>query len=263
MPAARRTSTTRTRDIASSDDIPIVVATRMVSRSPSKRKKHVEPDDVIEISSSDDEEPLPRKLPPREQLKEVQQKLRHKSSKLETVEGELERARKEISELKKASKHSGKVLLDTAQLEDLINCAICTTTNWTPYMLPCSHTFCKSCLVEWFNTCVAQHMAAHPHWRSNGQPPYHLLNPRIRAHPYIAAMVAAQGPQPDYSCPTCRAPVGSKPLEDYSLKAVIHTVATTAGETSPKKDPVVAKRRGKGKAKAVDGPFDGFFGKDS
>jgi len=272
MPAARRVSTTRrTRDIVASsdDDIPLVVASRTVPRSSTKRKKPVssEPQEsVIEILSSDDETPS-RKLPPNDQLKELQQevqKLKRRSSKLETVEGELERARKEISELKHASKHSGKVAVDATQLEDHINCEICTTTMWTPYILTgCGHTFCMKCLVEWFSTCLAQHMTAHPGWRSNNQPAYHLLNSRIRAHPYIAAMVAAQGPQPEFSCPTCRAAVTTKPIESYSLKALIHTVATSAGETSPKKDPVVAKRRGKGKAKAVDGPFDGFFGKDS
>ncbi|KAJ6497832.1 hypothetical protein C8R45DRAFT_141539 [Mycena sanguinolenta] len=104
-------------------------------------------------------------------------------------------------------------------------------------------------------------MTALPNWRPTNQPAYHRLDPRIRAHPYIAALSAAHGPQPDFSCPTCRAVVTTRPIEDYSLKALIHLVAASAGETSPQKDPVV-KRRGKGKAKAVDGPFDGFFGKE-
>jgi len=105
-------------------------------------------------------------------------------------------------------------------------------------------------------------MTAHPGWHRTNEPSYHLLNPRFRAHPYIAAMIAQQGPQPDYTCPTCRATVSTKPIEDYSLKAIVQAVATSVGESSPKKDPVVVKRRGKGKAKAVDGPFDGFFGKE-
>ncbi|KAF7375942.1 RING-type domain-containing protein [Mycena sanguinolenta] len=263
MPSARRTST-RTRDIAiapSDDDIPVVVASRTLPRSPPKKKKHAEPQDLIEIFSSD-EEIQPRKLPPRDQLKELQQKLTQKSSRLEAVEAQLERAQKEISELKKASKRYEKVLLDPSQLEDQLNCVVCCATNWTPYILPnCGHTFCKKCLLEWFNTCLAQHMTACPNWRSTNQPAYHRLDPRIRAHPYIAALAAAQGPQPNFSCPTCRAVVTTKPIEDYSLKALTHTVATSAGETNPQKDPVV-KRRGKGKAKALDGPFDGFFGKE-
>ncbi|KAJ6593647.1 hypothetical protein B0H19DRAFT_29307 [Mycena capillaripes] len=256
MPA-RRTSTTRNRDL--------------VPRSSSKRKKPAAPaPEYIEILSSDEEtQPTtpPRRLPPKEDLKQLQQEiqnLKQRYSKLESVEGELERARKEIFELKHASKRSGKILLDAAQLEDHINCEICQTIMWTPYTLvSCGHSFCMTCLVEWFNTCLAQHMTAHPGWRSSNQPAYHHLNPRIRAHPYIAAMVVQQGPQPEFSCPTCRCAVATKPIEDYSLKAIIHTLATSVGETSPKKDPLVVKRRGKGKAKAVaDYPFDVFFGKD-
>jgi hypothetical protein len=112
-------------------------------------------------------------------------------------------------------------------------------------------------------TTLAQHMAAHPAWQSSNQPPYHLLNARARAHPYIAAMVAQQGPQPEYTCPACRAAVLTKPVEDYTLKAIVHAAATSMGESSPKKDSVAVKRRGKGKAKAADGPFDGFFGKEA
>ncbi|KAJ7668449.1 hypothetical protein DFH06DRAFT_1181719 [Mycena polygramma] len=267
MPA-RRTSTTRNRELVTSsdDDIPLVISSRVVPRSSPKRKKHVAPEpELIEIFSSD-EETQPRKPSPKEQLKQLQldiRNLKQRCSKLDTVEGELERARKEIGELKQTSKASGKVVLDTTQLEDHINCEICTTVLWTPYILSgCGHTFCMKCLVEWFSRTLATHMTANPGWRSN-QPAYHLLNPRLRAHPYIAAMAAQQGPQPEFSCPTCRMVVTTKPIEDYSLKAFIHTVATSAGETSPKKDPLVVKRRGKGKAKAVDGPFDGFFGRDA
>lgn len=113
MPAVRRTSATRARDIASSDDdFPVIVSsrTRTVARSPArspskKRKQHVvpEPQELIEIFSSD-EETQPQKLPPRDQIKDLQRELRKRSSKLATVEAELERARKEISELKQASK---------------------------------------------------------------------------------------------------------------------------------------------------------------
>jgi molecular chaperone GrpE (heat shock protein) len=111
MPAVRRTSATRARDIASSDDdIPVIVASRTVARSPArspskKRKQHVvpEPQKWIEIFSSD-EETQPQKLPPRDQVKDLRRELRKRSSKLATVEAELERARKEISELKQASK---------------------------------------------------------------------------------------------------------------------------------------------------------------
>ncbi|KAJ7755755.1 hypothetical protein DFH07DRAFT_490157 [Mycena maculata] len=261
---ARRTSTTRNRDIIpadSDDDLPLVIASRTVSRSSSKRKKRSapEPNELIEILSSDEEiQPRKRQATEKEQIK-LQQEIRVLQQKYGKLEDELESTRKENGELKLASKRSGKVVLDAAQLEDLTSCEICTTTLWTPYILSgCGHSYCSKCLVEWFGTCLAQHIATHQGWHPTNQPPYHLLNPRIRAHPYIAAMVAQQGPQPEYTCPTCRAPALTKPIEDYSLKALVSFIATGRGE-SPKKDAPVVKRRGKGKAKAVEGPFDGFF----
>ncbi|KAJ7502833.1 hypothetical protein B0H11DRAFT_1986565 [Mycena galericulata] len=271
MPA-RRPSNARTRgDIAvvdSEEDLPLIVSSKTVAMPrPTKRKKPSAPEsELIEILSSDDED-QPRKRQatiPKEQSKQLQQEIRilqQKCAKLAKVEDELERTRKENGELKLAAKRSGKVVLDASQLEDHISCEICTSTMLTPYILSgCGHSYCGRCLVEWFGTCLAQHMAAHPNWRPTNQPSYHLLNPGIRAHPYIAAMMAQQGPQPEYTCPTCRAVVSTKPIEDYALKAIIQAVS---GESSPKKAPAVAKRRGKGKAKAVEGPFDGFFGKDT
>ncbi|KAJ7078863.1 hypothetical protein B0H15DRAFT_526990 [Mycena belliarum] len=276
MPATRRSSTTRARALASDsdDDTPLIVSSRKVPRSPTKRKRHSPSDiELIEILSSSDEEDQPRKrqaaASPKEQLTQLQQEIRdlkHKCARLEKVEAELEHVRKEDSELRLSSKRSGKVVLDASQLEDHINCEICTTIMWTPYTLSgCGHTFCLNCLVEWFGTTLAQHMAVHPAWRPTNQPPYHLLKQGFGAHPYIAAMIAQQGPQPEYSCPTCRAPVSTRPVEDYSLKALVRILATSVGESSPKKAPVVTKRKGKGKAKAkaIEGPFDGFFGRES
>ncbi|KAK7057439.1 RING-type domain-containing protein [Favolaschia claudopus] len=276
----RRSAPKPSRAAPSSDDDIVVRGSVIIRQSLPKKKKRTvpQPQELIEIFSSEEDEPPPRKMPPANEVKELQQeihKLKHKASQLATLETQLERAQKEIAELKRP----GKVILDAAQLEDHLCCAICAGTMWSPYNLSnCGHTFCVKCLVEWFNTCLAQHMAANPNWHATNQPAYHLSHPRIRAHPYIAALIASQGPQPDFSCPTCRAAVTVKPIgihifamfcstlimdhsEDFSLKAIIHVVATNAGESSPKKDPV-PKRRGKGKAKVVEGPFDGFFGKD-
>ncbi|KAJ7128930.1 hypothetical protein C8R43DRAFT_1026399 [Mycena crocata] len=269
----RRTST-RNSDIVvasdSSDDTPLIVSSRKVARSPPKRKRPTQEPELIEILSSDEETPPSKRqttISPREQVKQLQQEVRtlkQRCSKLEKVEGELEHARKENGDLKLASKRSGKVVLDAIQVEDHISCEICTRTMWNPYILSgCGHSFCLDCLVEWFGTNLAQHMAAHPGWRSTNQLPFRASDPRIRGHPYLAAVIAHQGPQPEYTCPTCRSEVSTKPREDYSLKTIIHAIATSTGEVSPKKDPVVTKRRGKGKAKAVDGPFDGFFNKDA
>ncbi|KAJ6602184.1 hypothetical protein B0H10DRAFT_2081196 [Mycena sp. CBHHK59/15] len=254
--------------ISDDDDLPRVVASRTVTRSPAKSKKRrlPEPDDIIEITSSD-EENQPRKrqasVPLKDQLKQLQHDNRNLMRQCSKLEGELGHARKEIGELKLASNRLGGVGLDAAQLEDYVSCEICSTTMWTPYILSgCGHSFCLKCLVEWFGTSLQQHMATHPGWRFTNQIPLHTLHPRMRGHPYIATVIAQQGPQPEYTCPTCRAAVLTRPVEDYSLKAIVRAVATSAGEASPQKDPPAVKRR-KGKAKAADGPLDGFFGRDT
>jgi hypothetical protein len=118
MPTRR---TGRNADIIiadSEDETPLVVSSRNVPRSSSKRKKlPLLETELIEILSSD-EENQPRKrqatVPPKDQLKQLHveiRKLKQKCAKLDKVEGELEQARKENGELKLASKRSGKVLL--------------------------------------------------------------------------------------------------------------------------------------------------------
>lgn len=63
-------------------------------------------------------------------------------------------------------------------------------------------------------------------------------------------------PQPCYTCPTCRDPVKTAPIEAFSLKHVVRTVAQAEGETSPKR----ATSHGTN-PRRNDGPWDGFFPK--
>ncbi|KAJ7287406.1 hypothetical protein C8J57DRAFT_585090 [Mycena rebaudengoi] len=253
--------------LSSDDDIPLIISSRKVAkRSPPKRKTPATPNpELIEILSSDSEESPPRKrqtTKASEEVEQLQQANRVLQQKCLKLEGDLGHTQKEISDLKLASKRAGKIVLDAVELEDHLSCEICTTMMWTPYILSsCGHAYCLKCLVEWFDTTLAQHMASHPAWRPTNQPPFHRMDPRIRAHPYIALIVQQLGPQPEYSCPTCRAPVHTRPVEDYSLKAIVQAVASNMGETSPVKSPAL-KRKGKAKAKPVAGPFDRFFGKD-
>ncbi|KAJ7077357.1 hypothetical protein C8R43DRAFT_899179, partial [Mycena crocata] len=135
-----------------------------------------------------------------------------------------------------------------SQARHYISCEVCMTTMWTPYILGCGHSFCVDCLVDWFGTILCQHITAHPDWRVSNQPPYHLLSPRIRALPYVAALIEQQGPQPKYTCPKCRAAVLANPVEDYTSKAVIHAVGRGIGESQ---ECTKWSHRE---------PFDGFFG---
>jgi hypothetical protein len=78
-------------------------------------------------------------------------------------------------------------------------------------------------------------------------------NPYLRTH--LDALIAQHtgGPQPTYTCPTCREQVKNKPVEDFALKSVVRTVAGAMGENSPTKK--VNGRVGNGRP----GPWDRFF----
>ncbi|CAK5262431.1 unnamed protein product [Mycena citricolor] len=132
---------------------------------------------------------------------------------------------------------------------------------WKPYILnDCGHTFCVDCLVKWLSACLAQHRNTHPHWRPGvpSLPPAFAYEPR---NPAIAGMVTwrYQTSQPQYTCPSCRKAMKSRPTEDYTLKALIHVLATSIGQLDPKE---MTQSRAKGCAVVSEGPFDSFFGKD-
>ncbi|KAL0581803.1 hypothetical protein V5O48_000171 [Marasmius crinis-equi] len=220
--------------------------------------------DVIEISSDEDEGPqLPqkRKPPPpansaslsrlEKEVKKLKEENARLAQKQAQSEKELERHKKE--------KEKNTIRLDVSDLEELISCEICTMKLWTPCILSgCGHTFCQSCLQDWFSTTLAQHMTTYPHYDVNQRLPTFVqdavdLQPQY-APLFLQQYAPALPPQPPYTCPTCRAPVKSRPIEDYSLKAVVRTVAKAQRESSPRKPPPPARRRGR-----EEGPWDGFF----
>ncbi|KAM6489063.1 hypothetical protein JOM56_015475 [Amanita muscaria] len=47
---------------------------------------------------------------------------------------------------------------------------------------------------------------------------------------------AFNAPRPQYSCPACRKIVTTRPVEVYTLKALVGIFASAAGDTSPQKD---------------------------
>jgi len=127
--------------------------------------------------------------------------------------------------------------------------------------------FCQSCLQDWFGTTLAQFMNANPHYNINQAqniPHIHtivqtlLQHPQVATHPQIAGTLAnLLPPSPQYTCPTCREPVRSRPTEAFALKAIVRVIMGATGENSPKK-PVAEIRKG-GAASVAAGPWDGFF----
>ena len=144
--------------------------------------------------------------------------------------------------------------LSISALDDAICCDVCTHTMWSPYMcVPlsylgrlrtdsapslsnCGHTFCQGCLTDWFNTTLA-------HRRQ----------------------VGARGMAP-YTCPSCRLPARTPPVQNFSLKRIVRLAAESRGESSPRRPqapppPPMPPMRGRGGARrdSPPGPFDNFF----
>lgn len=286
MPPARATrSTRRTSPLFKSGGRSEVTLVSDDDPDPSpsvKRQKNGKPTapvDVIEISSDDDEErppPPPVKKPAKtSELEALVKKLKREAEKAKQAQVEAEKRAAcfeealKITQMKAATPSCSRPTIDPSKLEDDITCEICTLKMWSPYLLPeCGHTFCQSCLRDWFNTTLEQHRRQHPHYHPN-QP---IMLPdflrEMMFYPQIAPQqlsalvkqITAASGGPVFSCPTCREPVKNRPVEIFAIKSLVRTVAAAQGESSPRKEPPEGRSRSKNKAPArLEGPWDRFF----
>jgi len=194
---------------------------------------------VIDISSDEEEEPRPasnrtsrkpRRAKP-EEILEILEEIPAKHEHLETESlqrrcHELEQERDRLQrDYKCLAEPMDQLKLSVSALDEVLCCDVCTQTMWSPYLLAhCGHTFCQGCLTNWFNTTRRQRNET-----------------------------GARG-MPAYSCPSCRHPVRSHPVQNFSLKRL---AAESRGESTAQRPPPVQpplRKRGGG------GPFNVFFG---
>ncbi|TFK74610.1 hypothetical protein BDN72DRAFT_668762 [Pluteus cervinus] len=228
-------------------------STRRTSTSTSRKQAVVQLGDVIEISSDEDEEPVNSSQRAMGELRKKVRKLEDEvtRTKREKVraEDDLKQLREEHQTLKNGFEKQGreKASMDVSQLQENILCEVCTMPMWSPHLLPgCGHTFCQSCLADWFNTTHRQFVAARPEVNLNDDT-FQTLGPifqiiqsghhHMLAHPRYQQLIQAQeNDKPKYTCPTCRETVRARPVENFAMKAVVRTVMAASSEKSPAKN---------------------------
>lgn len=97
-------------------------------------------------------------------------------------------------------------------------------TNMYSNSLPdCGHSFCRPCILKWFDSIGAQRAQAHREQRQN-----------VRAHICSTTNpLDLQLLQLEYNCPTCRAKAKTSPIQNFALKAIVQVVAEAQGEVAP------------------------------
>ncbi|KAL1675938.1 hypothetical protein EV122DRAFT_280598 [Schizophyllum commune] len=253
--------------LSSDDGLVFKHKPKKTTKKKSKPPANVE---IVEISDDDDDNPSAQNDVNSRMQRQVQE-LKQENSRLKH---DCARSAKELSvvrqELKAADKGKSKAVMDP-EMDDLLSCEICTMRVWTPVLIPsCGHTFCKKCLLDWFNQTYIQHLAANPGYnpiRAQATLPRNVefllgsISPNDLQRVKQLLAVYAQ-PAPNFTCPSCRQAVTTRPTEVYQLKKVVHKIAGENGEkepaSAPQPQPVGRLRRGVGLGR-TDDPWAKFF----
>ncbi|OBZ77193.1 hypothetical protein A0H81_02510 [Grifola frondosa] len=263
----------------------------LMSKKRSKQHVSIASTDVIEISSSDDDCPptsTSRLDSARKRLSESEKEVRRLRKSLEDAchiqaqlraelcqhTQELKEARMEAETLRRSVEDADRLQAQLcvnserqtefiSTIKDHLLCTICMTEMWSPYVLVCGHTFCQECLEKWFDGTFVQHLETHNNYipndpvLANYQAALENLHMPDEMHRQLhaeAMAIIGQQPQPQYTCPSCRVLVKNRPIEVFSLKSLVRTVAGQLRESSP-----VRGVRGGVTGRVGDGPWDGFF----
>jgi len=174
------------------------------------------------------------------------------------------------SEIRSHAETMARLKVRISQVDEATTCPVCLERLWTPWFLPCGHVCCRSCLEAIFRRTLAEHMRRHP-----GYDHRHLdaLRAILNARPALEAHSAARTtayaeigviegtlPHPRFTCPECRAVVGTKPIEAYSLKEVAALVAEIQGDDRPESPSVSVSAAGSiSQPSTSRNAFDEFF----
>jgi hypothetical protein len=101
--------------------------------------------------------------------------------------------------------------------------------------MECGHVFCLNCLLSWFDKAYAKFIARHPGGNPLSQELQAVLqhphdNPKQWGEAYSSVL---QLPHPHYMCPTCRAAVTRRPLEDLKVKGLVLWFTSAEGVEAP------------------------------
>lgn len=271
--------------LSSDDDEPAPpkpVSKKVLSRDSRQRgKAKLRPappppvEEVVEISSEDD----PLQQQSFAELKRQLEKTKHELEQLKRAKTvpvpvhsapasadlihKLNRVEAECAQAKAANKR----LIDA--LDEQLSCDMCYEKMWQPYSLTCGHTFCRGCLQNWFTAELAKYMGQNPGY--NPDPPvprqYRELLRRRDLQPFQRTHLMRQIQQfydtinhPDYTCPSCRKPVTTKPIEAFTVKNIVTAVAEAeAAEARLQGKPAASSRRAGPSRARENNPFGGFF----
>ncbi|SJL13929.1 uncharacterized protein ARMOST_17380 [Armillaria ostoyae] len=215
------------------------------TEGPSKKRRVLPSADVVEISSDEDEKPLRKKRDKIFELEHLVIKMKEDNYQAKKAQRITEKKLAQYEEeLVCLRLESDRLTMKPSQLNDNTTCEICATYMWSPYLLPeCGHTFCQTCIRDWFATTKRGYSLENPEYHPTDliEIPEDLLETMLNYAfdrdelATLSSKIAALGGGPVYSCPICRRAVENPPVEIYAMKSIVRVVAAAQGESSPSK----------------------------